>query len=112
LEREFRKFQGIWDAFVDRVDADSSELNERLNHHRKQHNEMHRWCCSTGELAGTHKQQIERLTQDNVDMAAHIDALKMNLASLILRVNQMEGNLCRCGGEQVRSTFASVCRHI
>ena len=102
----------MWDAFVDWVDADSSELNNRLNRHREQHNEMRRWRRSAEELAGTHKQQIERLTRDNTDMAAHIDALEMNLASLISRVDQMEGNLCHCGGEQVRSTFASVCRHI
>jgi len=70
---------------------------------------MRRWRRSAEELAGTHEQQIERLTQDNVDMAAHIDALEMNLASLISRVDQMEENLCHCGGEQVRSTFASVC---
>jgi len=102
----------VWDAFVDRVDADSSELNERLNHHREQHNEMRRWRRSAEELAGTHEQQIERLTWDNVDMAVHIDALEMNLASLISRVDQMKGNLCHCGGEQVCLTFGSVCRHI
>ena len=80
-----------------------------MNRHREQHNEMRRWRRSAEELAGTHEQQIERLTRDNVDMAAHIDALEMNLASLISRVDQMEENLCHCGGEQVRSTFASVC---
>jgi len=96
----------VWDAFVDRVNADSSELNERLNRHREQHNEMRRWRRSAEELAGTHEQQIERLTRDNVYMAVHIEALEMNLASLISRVNQMEDKLCRCGEEKVLSSFA------
>jgi len=74
----------VWDAFVDRVDADSSKLNERLNRHWEQHNEMRRWRRSTEE----------------------IDALEMNLASLISRVNQMEDKLCRCGEEKVLSSFA------
>jgi len=87
------------------VDANSLELNERLNRHREQHNEMRRWCCSAEELAGMHEQQIERLTRDNVDMVVHIDALEMNLASLISRVDQMEDRLCRCGEEEVLSLF-------
>ena len=65
MEREFHEFHGIWDAFVDQVDADTSKLNQRLNHHREQYNEMRGWCRSAEEVAGRHEQQIERLPQDN-----------------------------------------------
>jgi len=66
---------------------------------------MQGWRRSAEEVAGRHEQQIERLMQDNQDIAVHIGALEMNLVSLILQVDQMEDRLCRCGEEKVLSSF-------
>ena len=93
MEREFCKFRGVWNTFVDWVDADSSELNQRLNYHREQHNETQGWCCTAEELAGRHEQWIEIL-EDLTNKVVYIESLEMGLSSLVARVETMEGSLC------------------
>ena len=101
LEREWREFQKMWNAFVDRVDVDSETLNGWSNRHRKLLDNNLKWQCQAEELAGRHKQRIADLEKNLMEKEVYISNIEYMLADLSRRVNEMEGKLCRCHEEVV-----------
>ena len=91
----------MWNAFIDRVDADSKTLNAQSNRHRKLLDNNLKWQCQAEELAGHHKQRIVNLEKNLEEKEVYISNIECMLADLSRRVNEMEGKLCRCYEEDI-----------
>ena len=91
----------MWNAFVDRVDADSETLNAQSNHHRKLLDNNLKWQRQAEELTGRHEQRIADLEKNLEEKEVYISNIECMLADLSGRVNKMEGKLCRCNQEEV-----------
>ena len=91
----------MWNAFIDRVDADSETLNAQSNHHRNLLNNNLKWQHQAEKLAGHHEQRIANLEKNLEEKEVYISNIKCMLADLSGRVNEMEGKLCRCNEEEV-----------
>ena len=92
----------MWNAFVNRVDADLETLNVRSNRHRELLDNNLKWQRQVEELAGRHEQRITDLEKNLEEKEVYISNIKCMLANLSGRVNEMEGKLCRCHKEDVK----------
>jgi len=54
----------MWDAFIERVDADSIALDEHTKHHQQLLDDNLRWQHKAEEMAGRHEQRINDLEKN------------------------------------------------
>ena len=102
LEREWREFQKMWNAFIDRVNVNSETLNVWSNRHHDLLDNNFKWQHQAEELAGHHKQRIMDLEKNLEEKEVYISNIECILADLSGRVNEIEGKLCRCNEEDVK----------
>jgi len=100
-EREWREFQKLWNAFIERVDADSIALDERTKRHRQLLDDNLRWQRKAEEMAGRHEQRIDDLEKNLEEKEVYINNMECALATLSSRMDAMEDKVCRCNDVQV-----------
>ena len=100
-EREWREFQKLWNAFIERVDADSIALDERSKRHRQLLDDNLRWQRKAEEMAGRHEQRIDALERNLEEKEIYINNIECALATLTSRMDVMEDKVCRCNEIQV-----------
>jgi len=91
----------MWDAFIERVDADSIALDERTKRHRQLLNDNLRWQRKVEEMAGRHEQRIDDLEKNLEEKEIYINNMECALATLTSRMDAMEDKVCRCNDVQV-----------
>jgi len=80
----------MWDAFIERVDADSIALDGRTKRHRLLLDDNLRWQRKAEEMAGRHEQRV--------------DDLEKNLEEKEIYINNMECALATLTGDEYRFT--------
>jgi len=91
----------LWNAFIERVDADSIALDERTKRHRQLLDDNLRWQRKAEEMAGRHEQRIDDLEKNLEEKEIYINNMECALATLTSRMDAMEDKVCRCNEVQV-----------
>jgi len=91
----------LWNAFIERVDADSIALDERTKRHRQLLDDNLRWQRQVEEMAGRHEQRIGDLEKNLEEKEIYINNMECALATLTSRMDAMEDRVCRCNEVQV-----------
>jgi len=91
----------LWNAFIERVDADSIALDERTKRHRQLLDDNLRWQRKAEEMAGRHEQRIDDLEKNLEEKEVYINNMECALATLTSRMDAMEDKVCRCNDVQV-----------
>ena len=91
----------MWNAFIERVDADSIALDKRTKRHRQLLDDNLKWQRKAEEIAGRHEQRIEDLERNLKEKAIYINNIECALATLTSRMDTMEGKVCQCNEVQV-----------
>jgi len=91
----------MWDAFIERVDADSIALDEHTKRHRQLLDDNLRWQHKAEEMAGRHEQRIDDLEKNLEEKEVYINNMECALATLTSRMDAMEDKVCRCNDVQV-----------
>jgi len=73
LEAEWNEFQKLWNAFIERVDADSIALDERTKRHQQLLDDNLRWQRKAEEMAGRHEQRIDDLEKNLEEKEVYIN---------------------------------------
>jgi len=91
----------LWNAFIERVDADSIALDERTKRHRQLLDDTLRWQRKVEEMAGRHERRIDDLEKNLEEKEVYINNMECALATLTSRMDAMEDKVCRCNEVQV-----------
>jgi len=90
----------MWDAFIERVDADSIALDEHTKRHRQLLDDNLKWQCKAEEMVGRHEQRINDLEKNLEEKEIYINNIECALATLMSRMDAMEDKVCRCNEVQ------------
>jgi len=91
----------MWDAFIERVDADSIALDKCTKRHRQLLDDNLKWQRKAEEMAGRHEQRIIDLEKNLEEKEVYINNLECAMATLSSRMDTMEDKVCRCNDVQV-----------
>ena len=95
----------MWNAFIERVDADSIALDECTKRHRQLLDGNLKWQRKAEEMAGRHKQRIDDLERNLKEKEVYINNLECAVVTLTSRMDAMEDKVCQCNDVQVEEVF-------